>query len=114
MNYLKIAAQARLNSDMKPRVGAVLARGGRILGIGYNTWGRSPIRAAWTKHAEVRACMNTDAYGGTLYVYRQHELTASPLMARPCANCEEWLRNIGVKTVIYTTASGVKKERLGE
>lgn len=104
---LHVAAAASRLSAMKPRVGAAAVRGGRIIAIGYNRAGSSKqARDAWSRHAEVTACLRADLRGATMYVYREHGLTGEPLLARPCKSCWAVMRAAGVRRVVFTTAGG--------
>lgn len=106
------AREVRLTSDMKIKVGSALVRGNRILGLSANKRGTSPVRSAWSRHAEVGATINRNAKGATVYVYREHGLTGEMLMAKTCLHCEEWLRYVGVRKVVYTTPNGLESARL--
>lgn len=60
---LRLARRARGRTSPNPMVGAVLTRGGEVVGKGYH-------RRAGTEHAEIRAIRDAGsrAAGGTLYV----------------------------------------------
>ena len=103
-DYMRLAAEARLLSPMRVKVGAVLVKGGRVIKVASNMPGGSCKHLSqWSRHAEVRATLNVDARGGTVYVYRAHGLTGLPMLAKPCHNCEGWLNYIGVKQVKWST-----------
>ena len=71
---------------MGTKVGAVLACGARVINFACNLYrNHSSIdmpRSYWSKHAEFRVTLNTDATGATVYVYREHGLTGMPAMAK--------------------------------
>lgn len=53
-------------------------------------------------HAEVRALrLHPRVEGSTVYVVRVNSL-GEWLMAKPCPNCEAFMRKIGVRKSIYT------------
>lgn len=106
------AKAARTNSTMKTRVGASLVRGGRIMGVASNRMGATPSSSVWSRHAEVGVTMNKDAYGADVYVYREHGLHGTPMLAKPCSACREWLKDVGVRRVYYTTPQGYHMEKL--
>ena len=87
---LRLAKCVRRRTDPNPRVGAVVVRGGRIVGRGYH-------RAAGGPHAEVWALAQagSQARGATLYVSLE-----------PCAHtgrtppCVESILQAGIRRVI--------------
>ena len=103
------AREVRLESDLRTRVGAALARGPRIIGLASNRSGKSPA-GSWTRHAEVRVTLNKNAEGADVYVYREHGLNGKIMNAKPCAACAAWLRQLGVKRVYYTANDETIKE----
>lgn len=110
---VKAARNARHNSDCTTKVGAVLERGGRILAVAYNNMGSRKLgNYVYSRHAESNLLNNTDAYGATVYVYREHAQTRQPLLARPCTKCYSRLVEAGVKTIFYTTSVGWTKEKV--
>ena len=112
MNHIAEAA-SRLSS-MPKRVGAAVIKNGKVLGVGYNRTGyttRTP--KAWSRHAEVQAVIQAgNVRGSTVYVYRGHRLTDSPLLARPCTTCMELLSIAGVRKVVYSSPKGWMQEKV--
>lgn len=101
--FLQLAREARQQSTMPIKLGAVLTRGNRVIKSGYNSSGaHSGCIGAWSRHAEINTTINVNAKGGILYVYREHGILRSPLLAKPCKFCQSWLQYIGVDTVVYT------------
>ena len=102
--FLSKARTERANSVLPIRVGAVLVRGSRVIKGACNGGGKPPrYLQGWSRHAEVRATLNVNAEGATVYVYREHQLRRTPLLAKPCNQCVEWLTWLGVSKVIYST-----------
>src|SRR3990167_2656867 len=99
--YLTLASDARKQSTMKIKVGAVLVRGSRVIKLAHNTMGKSRTNS-WSRHAEVRATINVNAEGCTIYIAREHGTLGSPMLAKPCHNCFEWLDYVGIKEVEFT------------
>jgi deoxycytidylate deaminase len=97
------ATEVRLESNMKQRVGAALVRGNRIIGLASNKTGCSPA-GGWSRHAEIRACINRNAFGASVYVSRVHGHSGTPLLAKPCRVCQAWLTTIGVRRVYFSVA----------
>jgi len=111
--YLEIAKAASKNSDMGKQVGSVVVRGGRVLGIGFNREGSCKATpTAWSRHAEIQACINTDVRGATVYVWRGHRVTGDPRLSRPCQSCYGYLTQAGVKAIVYSVNGGWEKERI--
>ena len=101
---LEAARYIRRQSTLPIKVGAVLVRGSRIIKAACNDEGKPPrFVGSWTRHAEVRATLNVNSEDATVYVYREHAQLHSPLLAKPCNHCVEWLTWLGVKEVIYST-----------
>ena len=101
---LHVARAASKLSPMKTRVGAAVVRGGRVLGVGYNRMGTSRLSTSkWSRHAEIAALISAgDCRGAVLYVYREHNKTGEPLLAKPCDACNEAIRMAGIKKVVHT------------
>ena len=101
--FLGYARDIRRTSTLPIRVGAVLARGSRVIKSAANDSGKPPrYIGSWTRHAEVRATLNVNSENATVYVYREHQQLRSPLLAKPCNHCVEWLTWLGVKEVVYS------------
>lgn len=100
-----VAKAASKLSPMKTKVGAAVIRGGRVLGVGYNKMGTSRRSTSkWSRHAEIGALIAAgDCRGATLYVYREHGITGTPLLSKPCEACAEAIKLAGIKKVIYTS-----------
>lgn len=106
---MRLAAKLSEHSEHKYQVGAVIMRGNRILGLGFNQVKTHPksTHPFKTCHAETVAllqCQREDTKGATCYVYRRlKDGTAS--MSRPCPSCEAMLKERGINTVYYTTSN---------
>lgn len=81
------------------RHGAVVVKGGRILGKGYNSYLRGT-------HAEECALGEgtwiNQLKGATLYVIRLRKQQKYG-MSRPCPECMELIRECGIRQIIYST-----------
>jgi len=101
----------------RARVGAVIAKGERILStghnyIGYTKWIKRPYPES--VHAEQAAILQLlkkrrldDLVGSTCYVSRIGRDGRTKL-SRPCTSCAELIRSVGIKEVVYTTDNGVE------
>jgi len=108
----KLAARQSTATNFK--MGAVIARGRKILGIGFNdpykTHPRSNTPYQFV-HAELSAIINsrTNLEGASLYIHRSGQ-NERPLMSRPCSNCIELLLAAGINKIFYSTNGGYSKE----
>jgi len=112
--YLSLAKKmAECSTYGNFRHGAVLFRGGAIIGFGINSEKYSSIGAKYrpddkgvsTYHAEIAAIMNLpreSIKGSTIYVARASKGTKEDRMSKPCVMCHEVLKAQGVKKVYYT------------
>lgn len=63
-------------------------------------------------HAEFSVLRQVrDAKNGTLYVYRENQGGVISL-ARPCNECMVYIREKGVRKIVYSTNQGWAKERI--
>lgn len=110
------------NHDFDPAITfmhcAIVAKGSKILGVGYNRYGWSSKQkgkycarklnsGTCSVHAEVDALLKVanreDIKGATVYVVRvnrKHELA----MSKPCHMCEAILREHGVKKAVFSVS----------
>lgn len=98
------------------RLGAVIVKGNKVLGIGFNDpFKTHPLSNTPYQyiHAELSAIINsrTDLDGAFIYVYRSG-LKERPLMSKPCEHCMEHLYRAGIKKVFYSTNGGYAKFNL--
>lgn len=105
---------AKLSDNRKHKMGAVIAKKGRVVSVGFNTYkthtkSRDPYH---TIHAELSAILKArrDVSGLDIYIYREIK-DGSLGMARPCTHCMEIIKEAGIKNVYYTTEKGVKHEK---
>lgn len=100
--FLQIANKVRNESLMGIKVGAVVVKGSRAIKAACNATGKPKFIGSWSRHAEVRATLNINVKDADVYVYREHGIEKSPLLAKPCNHCIEWLQFVGVKRVVYS------------
>lgn len=109
MQFLKYAARVAATSECAKQHAAIVFKGGAVQACASNT----P-----EDHAEVRALNNMFTYGLedmdhlTLLSIR---LSRQGLLrnAKPCINCVKYMREHGVKTVLYSTETGeIERMRL--
>lgn len=108
---LRSAFMAADNSDMRHQHGTALVRGSRVISVGHNKVGSAPGTFTWSRHSEFVATRGHDCDGATIVNVRKRR-DGTIGMAKPCRNCQKYLKSIGVKRVIYTTGDGLLTEQL--
>ena len=113
---LSLAKKLSLKSNHHTHIhGCVIAKGNKVLGTGFNTLKTHPASPHnWKSiHAEFMAVLsaNFNVRGATVYVFRQQK-DGSPAMSRPCSSCWKYLKDQGVKNVVYTFEGNFKEERV--
>lgn len=117
-------------SDVK--IGCVVALNGTIIAKGHNTNRTSTIQDRYNhlrfdnsaankyfaakEHAEIQALkkiryLDADFSKIKVYVYRATK-NGKLAMARPCASCLAFMRELGIKNIYYTTNGGYASEEL--
>jgi len=113
--FFQIAKLAALKSEHRIKIGAVLVKNGKPVAIGFNKIGKTHPKAKWFIHAELDCILETkytNWKNTTLYVYRINRF-GRLLNCKPCNNCQQVLRQFGVRKAYYTTgefASITRKE----
>ena len=103
----------------RARVGAVIAKGHRLLASGCNRIGYSrllPNRPyPESIHAEQQAILTLLAQrrldaliGSTIYVSRVGR-DGQQRLSKPCPTCHSLIKAVGISTVVYTTDNGVEE-----
>lgn len=92
--------------------GAVVVRGGRVIGFAPNKFRNAPgvDPANVTDHAEaaiIRELLKNypDLRGGVIYIARISR-TGETRMSRPCVNCMKLIVDAGIKEIVYTNDVG--------
>lgn len=122
---------SRESTFPKCHLGAALYYKGVLLAAGCNNLKSSPMQKRLNAergfdpdqsgitnptHAEVSALskarfLDIDFGKSTLYVYRELA-NGHKAMARPCPACMRYIREMGIKHIVYTTNDGVAEERI--
>lgn len=113
VSMMDLAAKvSRMSTHEHYKMGAVIARRSKVVGVGsnhYKTHPRSnhPYQAI---HAELQAILNAqeDVRGCDIYIYRKLKTGALGL-AKPCPWCEKLLLQSGISRVFYTSPDGVEE-----
>lgn len=92
----------------RSRHGAIVVKGGSVLGVGinrsrtHNEWVTNRPRRLCTIHAEVSAMRNADfPFRATIYVARTNS-KGQVRSSAPCLACSEFLEQFEVKKVVHT------------
>ena len=120
IKYLSLAEQISELSDFEPhKLGCVLVFGKQIVSVAHNCQKTHPMQKKYNQfrnlrgnvihkaHAEV-LCLNKarkqniDFSNTTLYVFRKHK-DETWAMARPCEGCFQFIKELGIKKVVYST-----------
>jgi deoxycytidylate deaminase len=112
MSIRRAAIEAKKSSFKAHRLGAVIVKGKRILSTGYNEIRYSKTIGKNTLHAEAAAIRKLldrraldDLVGSDLYVLRFTHAGRIG-MARPCSQCMELIRSVGIHRVYFTQDDG--------
>jgi len=103
--YFRLASEVAPRSTHRIKIGAVLVRKGQVLNVGYNKVGKTHPSYPWYLHAELDACLGIyrhDLSGSSIYLSRVNSLGIHGL-CKPCTVCQSVLKDLGVKSVCYTT-----------
>jgi pyrimidine deaminase RibD-like protein len=108
--YLSVARYLARKSSERMKHGAVVVKGGRVLGTGYNKGRNHPfivssehIKEHCSRHAEVEAIRdaNYNVKGAVIYVARVNR-SGHDRDSKPCERCQEFIDAAGIKRVIHT------------
>ena len=110
-NWLDIAVKLADTSEVTRQHGAVLVKGGRVLGLGVNKWRNRDMLATiveysehLTVHAEIDALARVaNARGAVLYIARIGK-GGEERFSRPCDACAKAIMAAGIKQVVYTVS----------
>lgn len=113
---IRLAARMAEKSQHRfQRVGVIIAKGNRIIGVGINKYRTHPQQINWhteknsnSIHAELDGVISSgDIRGTTIYVVRVLK-SGECSMAKPCRECQKIIESAGIKRVVYTTWDGVE------
>lgn len=109
---IKQAIRVANASQYRWKHGAVVVRGGRVIGFAPNKFRNAPeVDAAnVTDHAEaaiIRELLKNypDLRGGVIYIARINK-SGDVRMSRPCVNCMKLIVDAGIKEIVYTNEVG--------
>lgn len=103
-SFLRLAMRIAEQSDCSTRHGAVIVKGGRVLGVGFNKVRNTSQLDVYEYniHAEIDALRNAkNAKGATIYVARINR-KGQYRMSLPCSKCLCALEKAQVKKIVFT------------
>lgn len=112
--YLSVARYFATKSSARNTHGAVVVKGGRVLGTGWNKSRNSPhnvsperIKTDCSYHAEEIAIREAgeNIRGAIIYVARVNR-QGKDRNSTPCPKCVSLIKEAGIKKVVYTTEKG--------
>ena len=114
MSFRMAAKAASKSTFSQHRLGAVIAKGGRILSTGFNEIRYDKYLDKSTRHAEeaaiIRVLRNGNCHslvGSDLFVTR-FTPAGSIRLSKPCSRCLHLIRSVGIRRVYYSTDSGTE------
>ncbi|WP_172388126.1 hypothetical protein [Streptomyces sp. MNP-20] len=106
--FLDLALKQAAHSPCRYRVGAVLAKGSRVLAHAHNRHRNAPsvdLRHA-TFHAEEILMRRAGSPRGCVVYVARLDRSGAPALARPCPRCQHALASRGIGIAHYTTSHG--------
>jgi deoxycytidylate deaminase len=100
-------AIAEKGEHKQHRLGCVIEKSGKVIGVGWNRNKTHPksLHPFKMVHAEFDAILGVPKWkltGSIAYVYRQHK-SGRKALAKPCKYCYKCLSDAGIQKVLYTT-----------
>lgn len=111
LKHFQLAQRLSRKSCYHHKVGAVVVKKNKVLGVGYNKPYKTHPRSTNkynTIHAELDAildCSRDELLGADIYVFREGSNQA-PRLAKPCIHCHQLLKEVGISTVFYSDNDG--------
>ena len=114
-SYLSVARYCATKSTARNTHGAVVVKGGRVLGIGWNKHRNNPqtvspehVKSDCSYHAEeiaIREAGEDNIKGAIIYVARVNR-HGTDRDSKPCSKCAILIKKAGIKRVIFTMEAG--------
>lgn len=126
--WMEEAEQEAQKSDLTEwSIGAVIVRGSKILGRGYNRLSGDvglmrrrfgfDEEDLWSLHAEMDALMDVDdeedLNGAVMFVNGFKSKNGNAICCKPCECCSKVLKHIPITKVYYADRNGVRVMRTG-
>ena len=114
-SYLSVARYLASKSIARNTHGAIVVKGGRVMGTGWNKNRNHPkivspehIKTDCSYHAEevaIREAGEDNVRGAIIYVARVNK-NGHDRDSKPCPKCSLLIEKVGIKRVIFTTEAG--------
>ena len=114
-SYLSVARYFAAKSVARNTHGAVVVKGGRVLGTGWNKNRNNPtivspehIKTDCSYHAEevaIREAGEDNVRGAIIYVARINK-NGEDRDSKPCPKCASLIEQVGIKRVVFTMEAG--------
>jgi deoxycytidylate deaminase len=102
--WFEVAKVIAQKIPTRVKIGGVLVYKGKLINVGSNRIGKTHTRCKRGIHCELDCLLGIkrrDLVGTELYLYRINSL-GETLNCKPCVDCQELLREFGIKRVYYT------------
>lgn len=114
-SYLSVARYLATKSEARNTHGAIIVKGGRVMGTGFNKNRNHPtvvspehIKTDCSYHAEevaIREAGEDNVKGAIIYVARVNK-NGQDRDSKPCAKCASLIEKAGIKRVVFTMEAG--------
>lgn len=114
-SYLNVARYFATKSEARNTHGAVVVKGGRVLGTGWNKNRNNPvfvspehIKSECSYHAEdvaIRDAGEGNVRGAVIFVARVNR-HGNDRDSKPCIRCSDLIDRVGIKRVVFTSEAG--------
>lgn len=123
LKHLKLAEVMASYSDYdRIHIGACIIKKRQVISTGYNQNKTHPIQEKYNNesltykkskaklHAEMDALIRAgkNSKGATLYIFRRGNDNIYR-MSKPCNACMNYIKQCGIKRVVYTIENGIKE-----
>jgi len=106
--FFEIAKKvARTSKASQFKFGVLIIKNGQIVSLGSNHPGKTHPKSKTRNsliHAEFNAVINgrQNLYGSDIYIWRSGS-SEQQLIATPCKDCMNLIREVGIKKIFHTT-----------
>jgi deoxycytidylate deaminase len=102
---MRIAIKESKKSTERFKLGAVIAKGNKVLAKGFNNrksnprYGSGIFKSTHAEGAAIRDAINKgiDLRGKSIYIYRRNNR-----ISKPCACCQKLIDRYGISQIIYS------------
>ncbi len=121
--YIALALQEASRSSLTDwRIGAVIARGGKVISSGYNRYSgkidslsRRYGLEIYSLHAEMDAIVKAEGHslsGASMFISGFKDKNGNDIVCRPCNKCLKIIELVGIKIVYYTNRQYIESIRI--